>query len=328
MNAILTEFTGDAPAIAIIGMCKNAGKTTVLNRFINEYHWLGRRIAATSVGRDGERVDLVTGTEKPSIYLHEGMLAATASGLLPFSDVSREILDVTDHMTPLGRVVIFKARSSGFVQLAGPSSVNDMALLCKQLYAHGAETVLIDGALDRRSPAASALDGSCVLSTGASLGKDMDAVVDATAFICRLMTLPVHDHEITSAGRFTAFGNGGIIAADTVEDLCAALRNMAAVGVVVSGAFTDTMAHFIWQSNVELDGMRLIVEDSSRILFEQGTYGRLLARGANFLVKHETRLVAVAINPVSSGGWRFDADLFLEKMRHATALPVVDVERQ
>ena len=63
--------------MSIVGMCKNAGKTTVLNWFLShspEDHVLG----LTSIGRDGESTDVVTGTEKPSIFVPAGTLIATA----------------------------------------------------------------------------------------------------------------------------------------------------------------------------------------------------------------------------------------------------------
>ena len=118
----LLELTGGAPVTALLGMCKNAGKTTALTRLIRECAAAGVTAGLTSIGRDGESRDLVTDTEKPPIYMYAGMLAATAEELLPLSDVSREILAQTGVHTSLGEVLLFRARSDGFVQLAGPES--------------------------------------------------------------------------------------------------------------------------------------------------------------------------------------------------------------
>ena len=46
-------------SVSIIGMCKNAGKTTVLNRIITEMAEEGICFAITSIGRDGEGSDVV-----------------------------------------------------------------------------------------------------------------------------------------------------------------------------------------------------------------------------------------------------------------------------
>ena len=67
-TAELVSRLQQVQSMSIVGMCKNAGKTTMLN-------WLlahtGRRqiLGLTSIGRDGESTDVVTGTEKPSIFV-------------------------------------------------------------------------------------------------------------------------------------------------------------------------------------------------------------------------------------------------------------------
>ncbi len=42
-----------APAAAMLGMCKNAGKTTAMNALIRDYPERGV-LCVTSIGRDGE----------------------------------------------------------------------------------------------------------------------------------------------------------------------------------------------------------------------------------------------------------------------------------
>ena len=211
----LLELLGSARAVALLGMCKNAGKTTAMNRLVRELAESDGPVAAlTSIGRDGESRDLVTGTDKPPIYMFEGMLAATAAGLLPVCDVSREILAATGLHTSLGEVVIFRARSDGYVQLAGPGIVEQLAPLRVLLTELGAKMVLIDGALSRRSPAAGVTDGACVLSTGASLDRDLETVVAETAYVARLLTLPQMDAPGPEAGKLTLFRDAPSVGRD------------------------------------------------------------------------------------------------------------------
>ena len=295
---LLSELVGGAPAVAMLGMCKNAGKTTAMNRLIREFAAAGRVIAVTSVGRDGERRDLVTGTEKPPIYLYEGMLCATAEQLLPFSDVSREILALPELYTSLGQIVVFRARSDGYAQLAGPSIVEQLSGLRETLALFGAGCVLIDGALSRRSPAAgvSASGGCCVLSTGASLDRDIDRVVAETAFAARLLTLP------------EAAEDGG----ERMD---------------LPGALTESRALTLLRSGGTRKGLTVRVRDGSCYLLKRETFEKLEALGVRFTVAHGTRLAAVTVNPVSAGGWRFDRDEFLEKMRAVSPAPVLDTGR-
>jgi len=64
--------------ISIIGLAKNAGKTVALNYLIDEANKFNVITGITSTGRDGESIDLVTKTQKPTIFVTEGMYVATA----------------------------------------------------------------------------------------------------------------------------------------------------------------------------------------------------------------------------------------------------------
>ena len=64
-------------SVSIIGMNKNVGKTTTLNYILKEAR--GKvSLGLTSIGRDGEEIDVVTSTEKPKIYIEKNAMVATA----------------------------------------------------------------------------------------------------------------------------------------------------------------------------------------------------------------------------------------------------------
>ena len=117
MHEELIRRLNETKTMSIVGMCKNAGKTTMLNWLLTAGHLRGT-LGLTSIGRDGESTDVVTGTEKPGIFVREGTLIATAKDMLRLGDVTKEILMTTGIPTPLGEVVIMRARSAGYVQLA------------------------------------------------------------------------------------------------------------------------------------------------------------------------------------------------------------------
>jgi molybdopterin-guanine dinucleotide biosynthesis protein len=191
VKSTILELIEPYRSVSIIGMCKNAGKTTVLNEIIRHYSGSTQTLALTSIGRDGESKDLVTGTKKPGIYVSEGTLIATASDLLlRHCDVTREILDTTGISTPMGDVVIFRARSDGAVQLAGPSMTSQLARLREDFIRLGADKVLIDGALSRKTLCSRSVTEATILCTGASYHKNLDIIIDDTAFQCKLLTLP------------------------------------------------------------------------------------------------------------------------------------------
>ena len=290
---------GDAPAAALLGMCKNAGKTTALNRLIREWQAAeGPGLALTSIGRDGESTDLVTGTDKPPIYLYRGMLAATAKGLLARCDVSREILAATGLFTSLGEVIIFRAQSDGFVQLAGPAIVEHMKQLGEQLRDLGAKRILLDGALSRLSPLGGIPGGVCLLSTGASLDRDMDKVIRETAHVARLLNLKREE---------------AVEESETMN---------------LPGAFTERQATELIRSSALKRIRQIRVRDSSCLLLKRESFEALTGRGIVFSVDKPARLGGITVNPVSAGGWRFEAGAFLEKMQEAVPVPVMDVEKE
>jgi len=304
-------------------MCKNAGKTTAFNRIIRELsEEEGRTLALTSIGRDGELQDLVTGTEKPPIYMREGMLAATASGLLPLCDVSREILRTSGFFTSLGEVVVFRAKSDGFVQLAGPGIVEQMGNLRQMLQEMGADCVLIDGALGRLSPLAGSPEGVCVLSTGASLGRDKEKVIAQTAFVAEMLSLPEKKAQGKAEGRFTLFGDDSAVGCADTGELPGMLSGKT---LLVQGALTDAQARRLVQKSPSKDGLTILLKDASCLLAKEESCRTLMRQGASFAVLKGSRLAAITVNPVSAGGWRFDRKAFLDGMQAAVQVPVRDV---
>ena len=336
----LWDLICGAPAAAMLGMCKNAGKTTALNSLIRAQAARGSgTLGLTSIGRDGEGRDLVTGTDKPPIWLYEGMLAATARELLPLCDVSREILSSTGLYTSLGEVILFRAKSDGFVQLAGPAIVEQLGPLRALFSAFGADCVLIDGALSRFSPLAGVTDGVCVLSTGASLDRDREKVVAETAFAAELIGLPEkalppenEPGSPSAAASPSAAPRALLFRADGSREGAERLQELkygaGEETILLSGALTESQAAALVKDGRKKEGLTLLVRDGSCLMLKRQTYERLRAQGLSFAVRNGSRLAAVTVNAVSAGGWRFDADEFREKMQAAVRVPVLDVLRE
>ena len=80
MTVSLAELVENSSCMAIAGIEKNAGKTTVLNYLLQNSR---KKVEAiTSIGYDGEEIDQVTATDKPRIYVSRGTLVATARDLI------------------------------------------------------------------------------------------------------------------------------------------------------------------------------------------------------------------------------------------------------
>ncbi len=319
-------------SVSIIGMCKNAGKTTALNQIIREATRHGEILGLTSIGRDGEDKDLVTGTRKPGIFVAEGTLIATASQLaLRHCDVTKEILDTTGIFTPMGQVVLLRAKSDGNVQLAGPSMTSQLAKVREDFFRLGANRVLIDGALSRKSLCSRRVTEATILCTGASYHKNIHTVVADTAFQCRVLSLPETDEgplrQLSEAVDrdtvlWTEEGPVSLAAGMKLED---ALRKQPARAVFFGGALTDHVLQPLLMSSVPLQGISLVVRDSSKILLKQDIFEKIQRRGMALQVIDSVNPVALTVNPFSAQGFHFDPAELKERMEQATQLPVFDV---
>ena len=325
---MLKELVENYRSLSIIGMCKNAGKTTVLNRIIAELSPVCR-MGLTSIGRDGESVDLVTHTHKPGIYVFEGTLIATAADLIRVCDITREIVASTGVNTPMGEVAVVRARSDGSVQLAGPSMTAQLKDVRELFFSLGAELVLIDGSISRKTLCAPAVSEATILCTGASYNKNISVVVEDTAFVKTLLTLPAQpawDVNGLAGGRIFLKDESGVRATDM--PLAEALRDKAFSNVsqiYVNGALTDAQLLPALTSNARLKDREITVQDGSKLLITGPTYDKLMIRGARLSVVDTTAVAAVTINPFSAYGFDFDRDEFMQRMSERVDVPVLNV---
>ena len=297
----LVNLTKNYQTVAILGTCKNAGKTTALNLLLNQ-----DGLAITSIGLDGETTDSVTGTEKPRIFVKSGTLVATAVRTLSDCTPTKEILCATGIPSPLGEIVVFRCVDDGFVKIAGPSIAADMLALKSTLFALGAKRVLIDGALSRRAIATSDIVDGIVIATGASYHADMNRVLDDTALLLSLYGLPSLDADVAPSQSLT-------------EDVKSGKRK-----VYTDGAITDGLLKSI-SSLKQVRGLVLGVQSPAKILASSQAVKVFLERGGAFRVKDSVKVIAVTVNPCSAYGWQFDKDEFLRKMRERTDIPVMNV---
>jgi hypothetical protein len=326
--------------VAFIGMCKNAGKTTSMNRMIRELHEARIPVALTSIGRDGESSDLVTDTVKPGIFVYRGTLVATAADLLKFCDVTREILDTTGIYTPLGEVVVLRAHSDGFVQAAGPSLTSQMARIREYLRsAQSGGKILVDGALERKSISTRQVSDAAILCTGASYSRDMRKTVADTAYTCELLCLPQTRLRIPEkdfreyAGKYFPIREDDTLeekGSRTPEELWGRREHAEEPRkIYVQGGLTDAMIRPMLRSNPDLSGRQMVVKDGSRILLSREMYEALKRKGLEFAVQNRIRLAAVTVNPYSAYGYHYDREKFLTQMkREIPEIPVYDVREE
>lgn len=333
MKKLLAPLVGDAPVVTVIGLCKNAGKTTAMRRLMVE---LGEEecLGLTSVGRDGEATDLVTGTEKPDLYIKRGDLFATARGMMSLCDVTLEAVGLTGVMTPVGEVAVFRALSDGYIQLAGPSAAGQLGPLCQRFTALGAKRVLIDGAAGRKSLAGAGVEGTAILCTGASLDRDMELVVAETAHVCRLFATkrpesPVLQKALDGCtARFALFGPDGEPWELPVDESGGPRWNKLPRERCVlwaAGGITDPLLKTLARRGAPLT---LAAADATHVLAGRTVLEGFARMGGRLAVRRELSLAAVGANPWSAYGWHFDPERFGDALRQALTVPVVNVKEE
>lgn len=334
----LGSLVDEYKSLSMIGMCKNAGKTTAFNQLIKELNDKDEVFAVTSIGRDGESSDLVTGTKKPGIYVHRGTLIATTSGLLKWCDITKEILAATRMSTPMGDVVVLRALSDGNIQLAGPSMNDQLIQLSKIFNSFGADRVLIDGAISRKTLASKAVTEATVLCTGASYHKDIQVTVAHTAYFCKILSLPAMENEKVRRAIIENGETGKAVIINEAGEAkpCRTMKEMEECFykkeyrdfryVYISGALSDGAIKPALISSVSLKDKVFIVADSSKILLTAPIYEKIGIKGAHIAVLDTIHLAAVTINPFSAYGYDFDKDEFYERMSAAVDVPVINVE--
>lgn len=322
--------------LTVVGMAKNAGKTVALNYVQRILHAQGRSLGLTSIGRDGERFDALTHLPKPSITVQPGTILATASKVVPDRS-NLERIEKTGIQTPLGEIEIYRAHEKEQVILAGPSKNSQVKEILRGIASYGAECILIDGAFDRQSSADPLLSHHVILSSGATLSKDLQQVVHMTKSRVEQLTLSVcrDSNLLNQAKRLTskvAWSSGknlyeeqGVTSLLTREEWVR-LLDKEIMTLFVKGAVSDALGE-------ALRGMarppRIILQDGSKIFINPDLWKQLKARGVHFEVVYPIQLMGVTVNPTFPGGKGFEPEELLNAMgKVLTPYSVVDVIRE
>ena len=337
---MLELIEGRYKTISIVGMAKNSGKTVALNHLIGEAMEEGVTIGITSIGRDGESLDIVTETEKPRIYVEEGTLIATATGMLPLGDANMEIIKVTEYRTPLGEIVICRVKDEGYVEIAGPQLLSEIKNVADMMISLGANFVIIDGALDRLSQAAPSISEATILSTGAVLSRDINKVIEETIHTVNTLSLPmVEDEEVRNIIR-ELIDNNQIATIDennkvTNIPLKTALNGGHIIGdylrndsryLVIPGSLVKKTIEDLTRTTRKYKNIDIVIRDGTKIFINSRDWLQFLNQGIRVKVLEPINLIGITLNPYAPAGYYFEPEEFLLKMKsYITKIPVMDL---
>ncbi len=323
--------------ISIIGLSKNVSKTTTLNHIINllrDKHTIG----VTSIGRDGEPYDAITELPKPKIIVEKETIFATAEDSLKNSDIASELIKGTDFTTPLGIINIYKALTKGYVELAGPSMNKQLKDLCNEMLKTRCDVIFIDGAFDRRSFATPLISDATILSTGASVSRNMERVVDLTSHIYDLFNLKIikddkirkiskdilltaqvgiinNDYSSNKLEESTALGSSKVIFDQLTKD---------AKYLVIKGAITDNILNE-YVNNKKIKDMTVIATDPTKLFVSKQIFYKFIKKGGCLKVLDRINLIAITVNHTSPLGYEFKNNQFMRLLQERIDIPIFNL---
>ena len=324
--------------VSIIGLAKNVSKTTTLNHIIKASK--GKlKLGLTSIGRDGEKYDEITHLPKPRIFIESGTKIATAFQSLKNSEIKYDLLKESGISTPMGEIKIIKALNNGYVELAGPSINTEVKNTCIDLLELGCDLVLIDGAFDRRSFASPLISQATILSTGASVSKDMDFVLNFTQHIVNLFSIESENnsqiinlaHEIISKAKVGIINEDNSInilkfktALDSVEEILQYLEDVTKF-LVINGAVTDLFIENLIKKSDLFKKIKILVPDATKLFLSKMTFEKFLKKGGVIKVLNQIKIISITINPTSPIGYNFDKGIFLNELKKGISIPIYDL---
>lgn len=321
-------------SISFVGMEKNAGKTQTLNYVLSRLRTFSKTIALTSIGVDGETLDIVTNTSKPEIEIYPNTTFITSQALYPQREIVSAIEEVSNQTTALGRLIQAKAITQGKILLAGPSDTISLKKLIEKLEKN-IDLILIDGALSRKTFGSPSITQAMILSTGASLSASLNVVVKKTKFIYQMTQLPQYEGKF--AEQLQQIENGiYAITEEGIKDLEIPSLMMIdkykdkifACGkkLFVAGALNDKFIQFLKiQKNPQ--EIEIIIKDFTKIFSNEDNTLQYLSKGGKIKVLDKANLIAITANPISPTGYHFNNEEMLDALRKEIPINIYNVKQ-
>lgn len=327
----LTQYN----SLSIVGLGKNTGKTECLNYILSRLPSKGFRVGVSSAGIDGERVDQVTHTAKPEIFLQEGMFFTTSEKHYRQRRLTSELLDVSEERTSLGRLVTGKVQVAGKVLLSGPPSTLSLKRWIDYLHqSHQVDLCIVDGALSRLSLASPAVSSSMVLTTGAAVSVNIQELVNKTSFVCELIHLQkteyapllAHSGDLNKVQIVDKEGRLKSTPFSSAIQMEAGFKQMLtqANAVFIPGALTDRFLKSI-SADADLGKLQIVVRDFTCIFASPITLRLFLRKGGEVKVLEKSKLIALCVNPVSPNGYVLDSNKLCDELFNKIQIPVYDI---
>lgn len=321
-------------SISFVGMEKNAGKTQTLNYVLSRLRTFSNlKLAISSIGVDGETLDIVTSTSKPEIEIYPNTTFITSQSLYNQKEIVSAIEEVSKDYTALGKLITARAITRGKVLLGGPSDTKNLKKLLEKLEKN-ADLILIDGALSRKSFGSPTITDAMILSTGASLSASLPVVVKKTKFIYQMTQLPQYrehyeDLQQIENGIYAITEEGivdleipSLMMIDKYKDKIFTYGKR----LFVAGALNDKFVQLLKiQKNPQ--EIEIIIKDFTKIFAQEDNVLQYLYKGGQIKVLDQTNLIAITANPISPTGYNFNNQEMLDALRKEIPINIYNVKQ-
>lgn len=304
--------------IALAGISKNSGKTTLLNEIIRrnpDITW-----GVMSTGIDGEAMDRVFGTLKPSVHLPKGSVfcsdAETLEGHGSRVTVLQKVISGRD-------LWLLRAEAELETEITGPATVAEQIAMAKLLHRCGGKKVLIDGALDRKSIVLDSYINGIFLCVGASFGTTDEIITELHRLrhLTRIGSYQAKASELEKlkksqyimVKRRERWINTPLESLINGEDEFLNLLASKPEAVYIPSAYTSLLHAKLGKALVDFPG-DIIFRHADCIKMPMVETFKFI-RDAHIIALNKFKVAAIALNSWSVGTNPIDADHFRKEIR-------------
>lgn len=304
---------------AIIGICKNAGKTTVLNYYLKQNT---SNYALTSIGLDGESRDAVFNNSKPRIFVKENTIIATSVNSLNKSDITYEVLHMTNVMTPLGYIVVVKSLSAGYVEIAGTSSAADLKYIRDWIYYNtNVDILYIDGALSRKQFSSIDFIDNVDVVIGAAFSSNIAKTLDEASLWSKLYS--IEEYNIYKS-------EGNVIINDKYYDYdfmdvetLSLITDESTNFVFLDCIVTSDIFNYLLAFNKNNE-VKVVVENPNKLFITLNDFNKLENSNVLLYVRKKINIGNIYTNPVGYA-YQYDPVEFKDSVASIFKCEIIDV---
>jgi hypothetical protein len=318
-------YASKSKITALVGLSKNAGKTSFLNWLTSTLFLAEAGIITT--GRDGEDFDLISKQQKPKVLVPASYFFSTWTHQISVNSPYMEVLERLPYKAAGKSLWLVKAKTHLHTEVVGPASVFEQIELAKKILSCGAKHVFIDGSLDRKSIVLARELEQFFLIVSPALGSFTD-ILQETGRVVTLASIPTEKSiELYST---IAFHNGKKCVITDFETLLGNEKEITTlistekkvVWFFIPGVITERMLQMLKPLFYKYK-CSLYMEHPFQLLLSASS---LLGLSGNVYTKRQSRLCGIAVNSFSANGNHIDSQELLSEMQNQfKPIPVVDI---